>query len=174
MVSFNGFRWVAEDLITSVPEFAQYLKALKDNQEHFADVINFVCFVYDKKSPYKEVIIADREKLVFDDLKLNIKYSSLKTFKGIPADYKNMIKKYKQLNYTHKERLVDAWNEKVNEYVNFWKTITFDESNSLDQGKVLKNINDLLEMKDKIDALRDDKETLEAYGGGQSTLFENP
>lgn len=173
MILFNGFRWIADENVLSVPEFKKYHKLL-GSDEHFQDVINFIGFLYDKKSPYKEIIISDREKLVFDDLKLKAKYKTIQQFKKDISAFNDMIRKFKMLNYTHKERLLDTWNEKVDEYVQFWKNIKFDESNSIDQGKILKNVNDLLEMKDRIDAMRDDKETLEAYGGGQSTLFENP
>jgi len=153
-----------------VPAIAK-LKLAAKTDVVFKEWTNYLYYMYSVNTPYYEVILTDRRKLVIEDhLKKEFDFNKFeKTDSTIKA-----IERIKQLEYTTKQRYIDGWNVRVDQIIQLWNKKKLTLANVDDETKMMKSVKDMLILRKQIEELQDDKRTSEAYGGGEDSLFENP
>lgn len=156
--------------VMRIPCFSELKMGAVDAKE-FREWQTYLYFMYSVNTPYFEVLMTDRRKLVIED---HLK----KSFDGIKFEKHNsvikVIERIKQLEYTTKQRYIDGWNVRVDQIIQLWNKKKLTNANVDDETKNMKSIKDMLILRKSIEDLQDDKRLTEAYGGGEDALFENP
>jgi hypothetical protein len=150
------------------------LKLLTDLKydHHTKTWLEYIFFVYDKNSPYKNILLDSRKKIVCAD-----------RFKASRSDLYIEIEKHEEvqhaimcltgLQYTHTEKLIEGVNRKIEEYLNFWNDTKIDSKNHELLKDTLDNSEKLLKLKERLDRINNNEKSAKQVGGGTSKLFEN-
>lgn len=157
-----------------VPEFLAISKLNNKDitRKRYKMCMLYLYFIYDKLSPYNEVSITERKKMVDTDYIIRMDLPLLEKME----DDKLLlaaIPKFRMLTYTVKEKMIDRWKNKVDQIQEVWELApcsTIPEATVASQ--LLKKIDELLTMKERIDKMSDDVKEAEFYGGGTPGLFE--
>lgn len=147
------------------------LKKEAKTEKVFAQWTTYLYFMYSVHTPYYEVMLTDRRKLVVED-HLKTDFDAIKFEKSLSVT--KSIERIKQLEYTTKQRYIDGWNVRVDQIIQLWNKKKLTLANVEDETKMMKSVKDMLILRKSIEELQDDKRTSEAYGGGEDSLFENP
>jgi len=156
----------------SLPEFKRlYEQDATEDKSLFSRIAEYIYFVYSKDSVYKEVLPEYRKQLVCKD-RLKTKQTEWKEMeKSVGVNV--AIEKYKLMELTAKERLLEEVKEKIEDYIDFWKTTKIDTKNHELVASTLKNASDLLNMLEKVEKRISNDNDSKTVGGGKATLFED-
>lgn len=157
---------MVSDMLESIPEF----KALKTlHGKSFGKYIKYLFFVYDKRSPYKNLVLSDRKLIACED-----RVGDKGFWKGADKDevFNGCMEKYTEMTTTHKERLLLGINEKIEEYLDFWKSQKIGANNHELVAETIKNANDLLILQERMEKRIKEEKDVKEVGGGKATLIE--
>jgi len=133
--------------------------------------ISYLFFVYDKNSHYKNVLLHDRKRMVSEDMINDSEY-----YKKIEKhkDFELIIKKYNELQFTHNERLLDGLKRKIEEYLNFWNSISVvDKDNHKLLSDTLTASEGLLKLQERLERMVSKEALTRQVGDGESKIFED-
>ena len=128
-------------------------------------------FVYSRKSIYFDADIEDRKKIVCTDiLKEGINY-----LEGLEGDgfLKECIDFFIDRQYSKSEKLLNGMDQKIDEYLEFYKTTKITEENHQIVAQALKNASDLIDLREKVQKKVLNEKAITQQGGGTSKLFED-
>jgi hypothetical protein len=153
----------------SLPEFRKLKESVP--KETFDKAMEYIYFVYDKASTYAEVLPADRKEIVCKDrwntdAKAWVKMEKEKMMKAC-------IDKFIELTTTSKERLLYGAQDKIAEYLEFWKDIKIEQQNHDLIASSLDNANNLLKLLSTIEKQVLEEKSRKTVGGGEKKMFEN-
>lgn len=154
-----------------VPQFSSLKKEFKKSKDH-AQVLTYIYSVYDRESPYQDVLPGDRKSMVcIDLLKESGNYwEELEKNEVVKAAIVWLT--YAQT--TTKERLFYGIEEKVEEYLVFWKSLTVNKENHNIVSESVANAAKLVKLRDDLEKqIFKNKEDIHEVGGGKAKLFES-
>lgn len=164
MLTYHNDIVSANEEVKSLPEY----KALSKHKD-LDKILKYVHFVYNKDSIYKNILISERRKVVC------VNYFGKNISEDFEGDEKirNFIQVFKNLSMTHKERLIEGIEQKIDEYLTFWKNIQIGDDNHKLVTESLENSHTLLVMQEKLEKLKHAENAIKQMGGGESKLFED-
>ena len=136
----------------------------------FYKIISYIFFIYSKKSEYRNVLINDRKKIVSKDIIKDEKFSE-KFEKN--ENLMKIVDLFNELQFSHKERLLEGVKAKIEEYLNFWNNTALNDGNHKLIKETLEGSENLLKLQDKLEKLVSEEALKRQVGGGTSALFEN-
>lgn len=168
LLELNGDKVAASPMMLTMPE-AEVLKALM-SKDDFNKSLQYLFFVYDVRSPYKDMLITDRKQIVcVDRIKEKMFWKKVETC----TPFLELRDKYVELITTHKQRLLMGIDEKIEEYLQFWKMQKIDSTNHDLISDTLKNANDLLILQERMERRIKEEKEVRQVGGGKATLVED-
>ncbi len=133
--------------------------------------ISYLFFVYSKQSQYKNVLLHDRRRMVSEDI---IKDSSYWKKLEEHSEFSKIIEKYNNLQFTHNERLLEGLKRKIEEYLNFWNSLSVvDKDNHKLLSETLKSSEALLELQERLERMVSKEALSRQVGDGESKIFED-
>lgn len=164
MLTYHNDIVSADEQVQSLPEY----KALS-KYKNLSDILKYVYFCYSPTSIYRNTLISERRKLVC------VNYFNKDISQTFESDEKvrNFIKVYQNLSMTHKERLIEGIEQKIDEYLTFWRSIAIADDNHKLVTESLENSHTLLLMQEKLEKLKHNEAAIKQMGGGESKLFED-
>jgi hypothetical protein len=151
----------------SIPEFKTLSEMKKDE---YQKIIDYIYFVYDKRSPYYSVLISDRKALVsWDRLKDKKIYKKLEK----TPDTLLAIAKFNLINSTPAERLLEGANKKIEEYLKFWNDTPISSDNHKLIADTLENANSLIKLRNTLQSQVMNETQSRNVGGSEAKLFED-
>lgn len=136
----------------------------------FSMQMQYLFFVYDKLSPYADMLMGDRKKIVCSDI---LKQDSKHWLKSEKNELKDSIEAINKIQFTPNEHLLQGVKEKIEEYLLFWKDTKIEAANHNLIADTLDNANKLLKLKDTIEKQVLEEKSQKQVGGGKSKLFED-
>lgn len=154
--------WESNPKALAVKEFRDYYDIDTSKDKAVSSRIMWgIAFLVDYESPYFGMVESERYKIVqpsyFHDC----------------APPKNIVEHYRLIQKDSEKRLIEAWNKKADELVDFMESTPLDLENATQIVKIMQSIKDILILKDEIDkrvAKADTKSKNRA--GGESSLLE--
>ena len=139
-------------------------------KERFHKMATYAFFVYDKRSQYRNLSEMERRKMVCLDV---LKHKNYWVDAEANDKFQALIAKMNNLQFTHKERLLEGCKRKIDDYISYFDDLKISKDNYRDYGSVIKGSEDLIDFYDKLEA-KVNKEALEKQvGGGDSKMFED-
>ena len=152
-------------------QFIALRKKYKKNEGEFKKLITYLHLVYDRNSVYSDVLPLDRKQMVCVD-RLGVKSDEWEAIEAIP-EIKDCIEFIIKVQCTPKERLFYGVDEKVEEYLNFWKGLKVTEKNHNIVAESVVNAAKLVKLRDDLEKqVFKSAEDVHQVGGGQAKLFE--
>lgn len=139
-------------------------------KERFHKMAAYIFFVYDKRSIYLKMSLTDRQKLISTDVLLDPNY--WKTVEGSET-FTEIIEKLNQIQFSHKERLLEGVKSKIDEYLDVFNQLKIDVKNYKDHQAMAKGSQDLLELYNKLEQMVGKESLSKQVGGGEEKMFEN-
>lgn len=139
-------------------------------KERFTKMGAYIYSVYDKRSIYRQMNLLDRQKLVSADVI------------GEPGYWRNaeknesfikIISKLNELQFTHKERLLEGVKKKIDDYLRYFDELKISEENHKNYQSIIKGSEDLLNLYDRLDQMVNEESHSRQVGGGESKMFED-
>ena len=147
-----------------LPEFIK----IKD-KNNYRDIIEYVFFLHDRNSMYKNVLIVDRKKIIHTD---RFEHLSDKQYALLEVDATELSEKLNSLQFTPNERLIKGMEDKIGEYLSFWMNVKTKDDNHKLVADTIEKAEALLRIKEKIDKMSNKENSERQIGGGKSKLFE--
>ena len=156
----------------SVPEF-KILKELDHTvgKDYFAKQISYIFFVYDKESPYAQIIpLSERQKIVLQDKLSN---NALKDFEGNQKVF-DAINKFKYLEFTVNERVYNRCIQKFGEFKILWSETPVSHESFEQLGKEFNSVNGLFATMEKLEKLirKEELQEIKNYGDYKPSFLE--
>lgn len=153
-----------------IPQFSVLKKEFKKAKD-YSNVIAYIYSVYDRSSSYQDVLPKDRKEMVCIDV---LKESGAFWEELEKNDtVKEAITWLTYAQTTTKERLFYGIDEKVEEYLVFWKSLTINEKNHNIVSESVANAAKLVKLRDDLEKqIFKNKEEAHEVGGGKAKLFE--
>jgi hypothetical protein len=152
-----------------------HVKKLHDSdhsrgKEKFHKMASYAFHVYDKRSMYRNLPEQERRKIVCSDV---LEHKNYWTDAEGNESFQALISKMNNLQFTHKERLLEGCKRKIDDYISYFDNLKIGEKNERDYRNVIKGSEDLIDFFDKLE-LKVNKEALSRQvGGGESKIFED-
>jgi hypothetical protein len=131
---------------------------------------SYAFHVYDKKSIYLNLSEVDRRKLVSADV---IGKKNYWVDAESSEEFQSLIAKMNNLQFTHKERLLEGCKRKIDDYISYFDDLKISKDNYRDYGNVIKGSEDLIDFYDKLEAKVNKEALSRQVGGGESKMFED-
>jgi hypothetical protein len=158
----------ASEEALSIPEFSDLASVM--TKEEFQNAIDYIYFTYDKKSPYYDILLEERKIIVSGDrLKDKKLYKKLEAFKAL----KPAILKFNKLTTTPAERLLEGANQKIEEYLEFWKDTPINDKTHELVATTIKNANELIKLRSTLESQVLNEKRSKNVGGSEAKLFED-
>lgn len=154
-----------------VPQFSVLKKEFK-TEKKYNNVLTYIYSVYDRRSVYYDILPTDRKQIVCTDL---LKESGLfwEELENNPK-VKEAIMFLTYQQTTTKERLFEGMDEKIEEYLIFWKSLKITEETHNIVSESVANAAKLVKLRDDLEKqVFKNKEDVREVGGGKAKLFEN-
>jgi len=136
----------------------------------FFKMAAYLYSVYDKRTIYKNLSEQDRRLMVctdvLDDKNYWVKAEANPEFMAIVA-------KLNQLQFTHKERLLEGCKRKIDDYIDHFDSLKISQKNQKEYREVIKGSEDLVDFYDKLEQKVNKEALSRQVGGGESKLFED-
>lgn len=136
----------------------------------FHKMASYLYQVYDKRTIYKNLSEQDRRLMVctdvLDDKNYWVNVEANKEFMAIVA-------KLNQLQFTHKERLLEGCKRKIDDYIDHFDNLKISQKNQKEYREVIKGSEDLVDFYDKLEQKVNKEALSRQVGGGESKLFED-
>lgn len=153
-----------------VPQFKNLKKHFKKSSDYEAS-LSYIYNVYDRASSYADVLPIDRKKMVCSDV-LKESDSHWEYLEGLKA-IKDAVDWFEYIQRTAKERLFYGVDQKVEEYIDFWKTVKIDEKNHNIVSDSVANAAKLVKLRDDLEKqIFKNTDDAREVGGGKAKLFE--
>ena len=166
----NGKVVVTEQGLLNISIKRLYDADTTKNKERFNKMASYIFSVYDKRSIYINMSIEDRRLIASSDV-VEEKDYWMKAEEN--PSFKEIVEKLNQVQFTHKERLLDGVNNKIDEYLNVFNQMTLDVKNHKDHESMTKGSQSLLELFDKLEHMVNKDAASKQVGGGVSKMFED-
>jgi len=140
------------------------------NADNYYKELSYMFFVYSRKSIYFDLEILDRKKLVCHD-QLKIDAGDYEKF-DTDLVFKECLSLYDELQYSKQERLLNGIDEKIDEYLDFYRKTKIAEDTHEMVAKAMKSSSELLDLREKIEKKVLNEKATRQQGGGQSKMFE--
>ena len=140
------------------------------NKDKFHKMASYIFSVYDKRSIYMKMQEEDRKKIVSLDVVKEKDY--WKRVEKNPI-FKEIVLKQNDLQFSHKERLLQGAKRKIDEYVAYFDTLILNKDNEKLYRETIKGSEDLIDFYDKLEKKVNKEALLRQVGGGESKMFEN-
>lgn len=151
--------------------FIALRKKLKKDEGEFKKIITYLHLVYDRNSVYSDVLPLDRKQMVCVD-RLKLKGDEWQVIESA-QEVKDCIDFINKVQYSPKERLFYGVDEKVEEYLNFWKDLKVSEKNHNIVAESVVNAAKLVKLRDDLEKqVFKSVEDAHQVGGGKAKLFE--
>lgn len=139
-------------------------------KERFFKMATYIFFVYDKRSIYTSMSLEDRQRLVSNDHVEDSEY-----WKSVEENivFKEIVDKLNQIQFNHKERLLEGVKKKIDDYLNVFNGLTLTEKTQKDHMAMAKGSQDLLELYDKLEQMVSKEALSKQVGGGTTKMFED-
>jgi hypothetical protein len=139
-------------------------------EKHGSKYIRYVILMCDYKSPYRQLILTNREREVCFDVwgeeKEKVKH----------LDSELVIKakeKYKKLQYDPTVEQYLVYTEKISEYNQFLREMPIAKDNAEMLSRVMKAVKDITEAREELkDLILKKEEESKMMGGGEASLLE--
>lgn len=163
-IEVDGDVKLQDDTFLLIPE----LKTLYD--KHGSKYIRYVVLMCDYKSPYRQLILNEREKEVcidvWGDEKSKIKHLDTELVKQAKE-------KYKRLQYDPTVEQYLVYTEKIAEYNQWLREMPIGKDNAEMLGRVMKSVKDITEAREELkDLILKKEEESKMMGGGEASLLE--
>ena len=163
-IEVDGDVTLQDDTFLLIPE----LKALY--KKHGSKYIRYVVFMCDYKSPYRQLILNEREQEICDDVwgveKSKVKHLDTELVKD------SMVK-YKRLQYDPTVEQYLVYTEKISEYNQWLRDMPIGKANAEMLGRVMKSVKDITEAREELkDLILKKEEDSKMMGGGEASLLE--
>ena len=153
-----------DDGLYAIEEF----KAVVDDKSLGIKAILWVALVCDYDSPYRHFVEREQVKSVSKAVFNTYNWKGIKNEKIAVA-----IKKYKELQFDPLDVQLIAFNEKIDEYTRFMKSVTIDEDNAESMQKVMIGIEKVLNTRQKLlDAIERRGERKKIKGEAKMSYLE--
>jgi len=156
--------------VTSQGAVLPEVKKLKE-YKRYQDVFEYVYFMYDRNSIYKNILIEDRRKVVHSDRFSHLSeehYSKM----GENEDVVKLIEKFNDIQFTPNERLLKGIEVKIGEYLTFWNSVKIEDKNHKLVADTIERAEVLMKIKERIDKLISKESSERQLGGTKSKFFE--
>jgi hypothetical protein len=154
-----------------VPQFMALRKKYKKDSGELDKLFTYLYLVYDRNSVYADVLLMDRKQMVCVD-RLKCASNEWEKMEAIP-EIRAVIDFMAKVQYTAKERLFYGVDEKVEEYLNFWKSLSVTEKNHNIVAESVVNAAKLVKLRDDLEKqVFKSSEDAHQVGGGKAKLFE--
>jgi len=151
--------------------FIALRKKYKKDEGEFKKIITYLHLVYDRNSVYSDVLPLDRKQMVCVD-RLILKANEWEKIESI-VEVSDCIEFIGKIQYSAKERLFYGVDEKVEEYLNFWKDLKVTEKNHNIVAESVVNAAKLVKLRDDLEKqVFKSVEDAHQVGGGKAKLFE--
>lgn len=139
-------------------------------KKNWIKAITYIFFVYSKDSQYKNITILDRKKIVCSDVLEDPEY-----YQKIEEnkDFKELIDKYNECQFTHNERLLEGAKRKIEEYLEFWNSTSITTDNHKLLSDTLTASEGLLKLQDRLERMISKESLTRQVGDGVSKMFED-
>jgi hypothetical protein len=137
-------------------------------EKHGSKYIRYVILMCDYKSPYRQLILTNREKEVCFDV-----WGEEKV-KHLDSELVNKAKeKYKKLQYDPTVEQYLVYTEKISEYNQFLREMPIAKDNAEMLSRVMKSVKDITEAREELkDLILKKEEESKMMGGGEASLLE--
>ena len=166
----NGKVVVTEQGLMNVHVKELYDSDHTKGKEKFHRMASYAFFVYDKRSQYLNLSENDRKLLVGTDIIGNKNY-------WVDAEsnekFQALIAKMNNLQFTHKERLLEGCKRKIDDYISYFDNLKISEKNHKDYREIIKGSEDLIDFYDKLESKVNQEALSRQVGGGDSKMFED-
>ena len=155
------------------PEVVAFRKAFKDDERSLKNILEYLHFVYSKKSPYFYLEFENRKRIVCND---RFKNETIHSKIEQRIEVKNFIKKLNILQFTENETFYNGIRLKISEYLRLWQDnpITKDNADEVALQLKIKPL-ELLEMKKKVEDMIFEEQRLASMAKQTGKkLFEEP
>lgn len=129
-----------------IPEIINLKKSV--NNQRFEKIIDYIHFVYSKKSSYFGIVQKDRKKVVcrdrFQDPNI---HEAIEKIKEVEA----VISRMNEFQFTENEVFLEGVRKKISEYLRYWDETPIDSKNSEQLKEQLKGAKDLLKVKKEME-----------------------
>lgn len=166
----NGKVVVTEQGLLNIHVKELYESDHTKGKEKFHRMATYAFFMYDKKSQYHNLPEMDRKKLISMDV---IKIKNYWVDAEGNSKFQELISRMNELQYTHKERLLDGCKRKIDEYIDYFTTMKISDKNHKDYREIVKGSEDLIDFYDKLEAKINKEALSRQVGGGDSKMFED-
>jgi len=139
-------------------------------KKNWIKAITYIFFVHSKDSQYKNVLMLDRKKIVCNDVLEDPEYY-LKIEEN--KDFKELIEKFNQCQFTHNERLVEGAKKKIEEYLGFWNSLSITNENHKLLADTLTASEGLLKLQERLERMVSKESLTRQVGDGVSKMFED-
>jgi hypothetical protein len=164
--------------IVSVTKEGMLIKEIKElikldtdkNKKFFNKTISYVFFAYSKKSPFWDILPAERKLVASNEIFSNTTEWQALEKNQLVADF---IAKYLTMQLSAKERLLEGVNKKIEEYLQFMQDTQINQKNHAEIALQIKNSNELLKLRDTIEKQVLEQKSSRDVGGGSKKLFED-
>ena len=133
-----------------LPEVIILREACRGREDRFNRLLEYIHFVYSKKSPYFWLELNQRRKVVCLD-RFGDETLAGKVEKTVEA--KALIEKYNVLQFTENEIFFDGVRKKISEYLRYWQENSVTKANSAELQEQLKGAKDLLKVKKEVEGI---------------------
>lgn len=150
----NGFFYVKNNVVC-VSDKYKVIKELYELEKNVSEVrfgkfIDYIHFVYSKKSPYFGIVFKDRKKIVcqdrFGDPNVGESIEKIK-------EVRTVIDRMNQFQFTENETFLEGVRHKISEYLEYWNTNKISKDNSSDLIDQLKGAKELLKVKKEMEEM---------------------
>ena len=152
----------------SIKSIKELIKLTSRQPASVTDIIRYLYFMYDKSSPYADMLPSDRHELVCDE------QCDWKLIESVP---RKLIEEageiIQELQSTPSGKFLVGVIAKIDEYLLFWKNTKIDEKNHDLIASTLKNAKDLLTLKQGLEKMVNDEASIRNVGDRKAKLFED-
>lgn len=166
----NGKVVVTEQGLMNVHVKKLYDADHTNGKAKFLKMAGYIYSVYDKRTIYGNLSEQDRRLLVCSDV-IDDKNYWVKAEAN--PDVISMISKLNNLQYTHKERLLEGCRRKIDDYISHFDKMKINEKNQKEYREVIKGSEDLVDFYDKLEQKVNKEKLSRQVGGGESKMFED-
>ena len=163
-IELDGDVKLQDDTFLLIPE----LRVLYD--KFGSKYVRYVVLVCDYKSPYRQLIISERQKEVCED----IWGTDMSKVKHLDSEVvKAAMEKYKKLQYEPTIEQYLVYTEKISEFNQWLREMPIGKDNAEMLGRVMKSVKDITEAREELkDLILKKEEESKMKGGGDASLLE--